>query len=257
MIMVEKTAIVSLKAEIGENVKIGHNAIIYDDVQIGDNCVIGPNAVLYDGARLGKNVKIFQGASVSNEPQDLKFSGVPTQFYIGDGTVVREFATLHRGTEAHGFSKVGKDCLLMAYSHVAHDCVLGDNVILANSVQIGGHVELEDWVIIGGMTPIHQFVKIGKHAMVGGGWRVPYDVPPFMIAAGEPLKFTGVNIIGLRRRGFSNEQIESMKEVYRILFRSGKNLGEAKAELAQSHGDDPTALEIMEFMNSITRPGIK
>ena len=257
MTMIEKTAVVSSKASIGENVKIAHNAVIYDDVIIGDNCEIGPNAVLYNGARLGNNVKIFQGASVSNDPQDLKFSGEPTEFRIGDNSVIREFATLHRGTDAHGYSQIGKDCLIMAYAHVAHDCILGNNVILANSVQIGGHVEIEDWVIVGGSVPIHQFVKIGQHTMIGGGWRVPYDVPPYMIAAQEPLKYTGVNLVGLRRRGFSNEQITKIKEAYKTLFHSGKNLGEAKAELAEKSGSDDVVGVILDFLGRITRPGIK
>lgn len=254
---VAKTAVVSSKAEIGENVKIADFAVIHDDVKIGDNTVIGPHAVLYNGARIGKNVKIYQGASVSNEPQDLKFSGEPTEFIVGDNTVIREFVTLHRGTEETGYSKVGSDCLLMAYTHVAHDCVIGDKVICANSVQIGGHVHIGDWAIIGGSTPVHQFSLIGRHAMIGGGLRVTYDIPPFVMGAGEPLRFGGVNLLGLRRRGFSNEDIDIIKNVYRILYNSGKNRSVGKAEVKEQYGDNIYAAEILEFFDKATRPGFK
>ncbi len=257
MVDVHPTAIVSPKAELGENVKIEPYAVVYDDVVIGDNTVVGPHAVIYDGARIGKNVQIFQGASVSNVPQDLKFGNEKTLFRIGDGTVIREFVTLHRGTAETGFSEVGKNCLIMAYAHVAHDCIIGDNCIIANSVQIGGHVEIEDWVIIGGTSPIHQFVKIGKHVMIGGGFRVTVDVPPFILAANEPLRFMGLNVIGLRRRGFSNERIFTIKNAYKVIFNSGLKLSEAKERLESDFADNDDVREILNFLEKSTRTLIK
>ena len=257
MVEIHPTAVVSSKAKLGENVKIGPFAVVYDDVEIGDGTVIGPSAVIYDGARIGKDVKIFQGASVSNVPQDLKFGNEQTFFYIGDGTVIREFVTLHRGTKETGFSRVGKNCLIMAYAHVAHDCIIGDNCIIANSVQIGGHVEMEDWVIIGGGTPIHQFVKIGKHVMVGGGFRVVADIPPFVLAANEPLKYKGLNVVGLRRRGFTNERIFAIKNAYKILFSSGLNISQATEKMKKEFPDNEDVKEILKFIEKSERTLIK
>ncbi len=248
---------VSGKAELGENVTVGPYAVIYDDVQIDDNSIIGPHAVIYDGARIGKNVKIYQSASVSNVPQDLKFANEESYFYIGDNTTIREFVTLHRGTVETGFSKIGKNCLLMAYAHVAHDCIIGDNCIIANSVQIGGHVEMEDWVIIGGTTPIHQFSKIGKHAMVGGGFRVTVDIPPFVLAANEPLRYVGLNLVGLRRRGFSNEEILTLKDVYKLLYLSGLNTSQAIEEINNKYSDDKNAQAVLEFIEKSNRTLLK
>ena len=168
---IHPTAIVSNKAQLGNNITIGPFTVVHDNVTIEDNCSIASHVVIYDGARIEKNVQIFQGGSISNQPQDLKFKDEKSEFIIGENTIIREFATLHRGTIDKGFSKIGKNCLLMAYTHVAHDCIIGDNCIIANAVQIGGHVVIEDWVIIGGVTPVHQFVKIGQHTMVGGGFR--------------------------------------------------------------------------------------
>lgn len=250
---IHPTALVSSKAELGKNIKIGPYAIIEDNVVIGEDCIIGPSAAIYDGARIGNKVKIYQGASVSNHPQDLKFANEETLFEIGDGTIVREFATLHRGTIESGTSIVGKNCLLMAYTHVAHDCIVGDNCILANLVQLGGHVEVEDWVIIGGGTTVHQFEKIGKHAFIGGGYRVTSDVPPYVLAAGEPLKYTGLNTVGLRRRGFSNQDIFKIKELYSILYNKGFNLTQAKEKLSTEYADDDYAQTILDFIAKSNR----
>lgn len=254
---IHPSAIVSPKAELGENVVVGPHAIVYDDVVIGEETIIGPQAVVYDGARIGKRVKIFQGASVANVPQDLKFANEKSLFYIGDDTIIREFVTLHRGTVETGFSKIGKNCLLMAYAHIAHDCIIGDNCILANSVQIGGHVEIEDWVIIGGTTPVHQFCKIGQHAMVGGAFRVTVDVPPYILAANDPLRYTGLNLIGLRRRGYSNNEIMDIKEAYNILFKSGLNLSQAVKSLKEKFPDNPHIKSILTFIEKSNRTLIK
>ncbi|MCF8241167.1 MAG: acyl-ACP--UDP-N-acetylglucosamine O-acyltransferase [Melioribacteraceae bacterium] len=257
MTQIHPTAIVSAKAEIGKNVIIEPYAVIYDDVKIGDDCYIGPHAAIYDGARIGNRVKILQSASVSNIPQDLKYANEEAYFYIGDDTVIREFVTLHKGTVETGFSKVGKNCLLMAYAHIAHDCVLGDNVIIANSVQIGGHVHLGDYVIIGGTTPIHQFVKIGEHAMIGGGFRVTYDIPPYVLAANEPLRFAGLNLVGLRRRGFTNDEIMELKETYMLIYKSGKSYSQVKDVIIEKYGSNKYVQRVIEFMDNIKRTGLR
>ncbi len=258
MAKIHSTAIVSGKAELGNNVEIAPYAVIHDDVVIGDDSCIGPHVVVYNGARIGKRVKIMQGSSVSNIPQDLKYDDEKTLFHIGDDTVIREFCTLHKGTEDTGYSKIGSNCLLMAYAHVAHDCILGNNCIIANSVQIGGHVSIGNWVIIGGSTPVHQFVKIGDHAMIGGGFRTVTDIPPFVLAAGEPLRYSGTNLIGLRRRGFSNEEIIAIKEAYSILYKGGMNLKEAKNSVREKFGEGNEYVNnILSFLETVTRPGFK
>ena len=250
---IHPTAIISEKAKLGNNLIIGPYSIIEDDVVIGDNCIVGPHVSIYNGARLGNDIKIYQGASVANHPQDLKFANEETLFEIGDGTIIREFATLHRGTIESGTTKVGKNCLLMAYTHVAHDCILGDNCIIANSVQLGGHVEIDDWVIIGGATVVHQFEKIGKHAMIGGGFRVTSDIPPYILAAGDPLKFSGLNTIGLRRRGFSNEEIATLKEIYSYIFSKKVNLSQAKEQIRDKFGENELAASVLEFIEKSKR----
>ncbi len=250
-------AVVSSKAKIAENVKIGPFAVVYDDVEIDEGTTIGPNAVIYDGARIGKNVRIFQGASVSNEPQDLKFSNEKTYFYIGDNTTIREFVTLHRGTVETGFSKIGSNCLVMAYAHVAHDCIIGNEVILANGVQIAGHVEIDDFTIIGGMSPVHQFTKVGKYVMVGGAFRVVQDVPPYALVGGYPLKFEGLNVIGLRRRGFSNQEIKELKEAYKILFYSGLTIEKGAEKLSETFPDNKNVKEILSFLKRSNRGIVK
>ncbi len=257
MAAIDKTAIVSPKAELGENVTVGPFVVIEDDVQIGDNTDIGPHSVIYNGARIGKNVKIYQGASISNDGQDLKYKGEEAHFYVGDNTIIREFVTLNKGTTDRRYSKVGENCLLMAYSHVAHDCVIGDNCILANLVQVGGHSTIEDWVIVGGDTSVHQFSKIGKHAMVAGGYRIIADIPPFVLAGGEPLRFAGVNIVGLRRRGFSNDEITTIKSAYMDLYKSGRNLSDAKKFIAEKYAGNTHVEYILEFLEKISRHGFK
>ena len=214
MSKIHPTAIVSPKAKIGNDVEIGPFSVIYDDVEIGNNTEIGPHVNIYDGARIGNRVKIFQGASISNKPQDLKFADEKTFLHIGEDTIIREFATLHRGTIATWHTKIGKNCLLMAYTHVAHDCTLGDNIILANSVQLGGHVDIDDWSILGGGCAMHQFVKIGAHVMASGGTMANSDIPPYITVTGVPARFVGLNSIGLKRRGFTNDDISTIKDAY-------------------------------------------
>jgi UDP-N-acetylglucosamine acyltransferase len=244
---------ISKNARIGENVKIGEYTIIEDDVEIGNNVEIASNVLIAGGARIADNVKIHHGAVVSTPPQDLKFSGEITTMEIGEGTVIREYATLNRGTSHSGRSVIGKNCFLMAYSHVAHDCILGDNVILANSVNMGGHVEIGDWAIVGGIVPIHQFTRIGAHSMIGGGFRTVKDVPPYSVAGGFPLKFEGINSVGLRRRGFTNEKINSIKEIYKVIYYSGLNVSDAIKKLRGEFEMTEELKTIIDFIEGSKR----
>ncbi len=214
-------------AKIAENVGIEPFCTIYENVEIGEGTWIGPHVTIMPGARIGKNCKIHPGAVISNIPQDLKFAGEDTHAIIGDRTIIREYVTINRGTIDKGRTEIGADCLLMAYVHVAHDCTIADKCILSNAVQLAGHVDIDYHVTIGGTSAVHQFVKIGQHVMVGGGSLVRKDVPPYVMAAREPLEYEGVNIIGLRRRGFSNEKITHIQNIYRLLYQTGLNVGEA------------------------------
>ncbi|MGA7722387.1 MAG: acyl-ACP--UDP-N-acetylglucosamine O-acyltransferase [Ignavibacteriaceae bacterium] len=250
---IHPTAIVSSKAELGNNVTILPYSIIEDNVVIGDNCIIGPGAVIYNGARIGNRVRIHQSASVANVPQDLKFANEESVFIIGDDTVIREFVALHRGTKDTGFSQIGSNCLLMAYSHVAHDCKIGNNCILANGVQIAGHVTIEDYVIIGGLTPVHQFCIVGQHAMIGGGFRAVQDVPPYILAANEPLEFKGLNLVGLRRRGFAHADIEALKKAYGYIYSKEFNVTQAKEKIVNELGDNLLVKNVLDFLSRSKR----
>ena len=215
------------EAVIGENVIISPFVTIEKNVVIGDNTHIYPNVVVMDGARIGKNCRIFSGAVIAAIPQDLKFRGEETTVEVGDNTTIRECVTINRGTVAKGKTSVGNDCLLMAYSHIAHDCLLGNSVILGNMTQLAGEVEVDDYAILSGGTLVHQFSKIGMHAMTQGGSRVSKDVPPYIIVGRDPITYSGVNIVGLRRRKFDNEKISAIQEIYRVLYQSGMNNKEA------------------------------
>jgi UDP-N-acetylglucosamine acyltransferase len=250
---IHPTAIVSSKAKLGENLSVDAYAIIHDDVEIGNDCSIGPHAVLYDGARIGNRVKIHQAASIAHTPQDLSFRNEYSQFIIGDDTTVHEYATCHRGTKVKGFSKVGKNCLLMAYTHVAHDCEIGDNCILANAVQLGGHVTVEEYAIIGGVTPVHQFCKVGRHSMTGGGYLITQDLPPFILAAHYPLKFCGLNIVGLRRRGFASQDIEALKKAYNYIYSKSLNVSQAVKKIEAELGDNKFVQQVLEFIKNSKR----
>ena len=215
------------EAVIGNNVTISTLVTIEKNVFIEDNTFIYPNVVIMNGARIGKNCQIFPGAVIAAPPQDLKFRGEETTAEIGDNTTIRECVTVNRGTAAKGKTIVGNNCLLMAYSHVAHDCLLKDFVILGNATQLAGEVEVDDYAILSGGTLIHQFSKIGMHAMTQGGSRVSKDIPPYIIVGRDPITYSGINIVGLRRRGFDNEKISAIQEIYRILYQSGMNNKEA------------------------------
>jgi UDP-N-acetylglucosamine acyltransferase len=229
--LIHPTAIIHPKAELRDGVQVGPYAMIGPNVKIGSGTVVGPHALIEKNTRIGMDCVIAKGAVLGTDPQDLKYEGEDTLLIVGDGTTVREFATLNRGTRASGSTVVGSGCLLMAYSHVPHDARIGDHVILANAVQMGGHVIIEDWATVGGLTAVHQFVRIGTHAFIGGGSRVPKDVAPYTRSAGNPLKMYGLNSVGLERRGFSKETLVELKRAYRLIFNSDLNVSQAVAEL--------------------------
>lgn len=242
---------------IGDGVHIEPNAVLHGEITIGDECWIGSGVTVYDGARIGARCKIFPGAVISAIPQDLKFGGEKTLLEVGENTVIRECATLNRGTLYSGATRVGRNCLIMAYVHIAHDCVVGDNVVLANAVNMAGHVEIGDFTILGGMVAVHQFVKIGSHVMVQGGAKIGKDVPPYIKIGREPVRYEGVNSIGLTRRGFSPERINVIHEVYRHLFVNGMNVSQALAHIEMHMSFSPERDFIMNFVRSSERGIIK
>ncbi|CAN5362169.1 acyl-ACP--UDP-N-acetylglucosamine O-acyltransferase [soil metagenome] len=244
-------------AKIGKNVTIDPFTVIHNDVEIGDNSWIGSNVTIFQGARIGKNCKIFPGAVISAVPQDLKFEGEVTTSEIGDGTTIREFVTINRGTKALGKTVVGKNNLLMAYVHVAHDCVIGNNCILANGATLAGHITIDDYAIIGGLSAVHQFVHIGAHVMISGGSLIRKDVPPFVKAAREPLSYAGLNAVGLRRRGFDQEKISEIQEIYRIVFQKGLNQANALLAIEKEIAPSVERDEIILFMKTSTRGMLK
>ncbi len=244
---------ISKKALIGDNVSVGEYTVIRDDVQIGNNVSIGTNVFIDNGARISDNVIIHHGAVISSIPQDMKFKGEDSILQIGEGTIVREYATLNRGTAFSGKTIIGKNCLIMAYAHVAHDCRIGDNVILANVANLGGHVVIDDWAIIGGITGIHQFCKIGKHSILATHSKVVKDVPPFITAGNNPLKYEGLNIIGLKRRGFTGEQITLIGKVYDIIYKSGLNFGDAVKQVEEKIEHTEIVNDIVNFIKSSER----
>jgi len=250
---IHQTAIVSPKAELAEDVTVGPYAIIEENVTIDSGCKIGSHALIAPGARIARDVKIHHGVVISTVPQDLKFSGEVTTAEIGERTVIREYATVNRGTEDRHRTVVGADCFMMAYSHVAHDCILGDRVILANSANLGGHVVIDDWAIVGGIVPVHQFVHIGTHAMIGGGFRIPMDVCPYALMGGTPTRVVGVNHIGLARRGFSDETIKVIRTAFRIIFRSKLTTAKAFERIDSELPDIPEIRTIREFFESSKR----
>lgn len=252
--MIHKTAVVDPAAEIGSNVEIGPFSVIEAGVEIGDNCHIASHVLVASGTQLGRECRIFKGAVVGTIPQDLKFGGEESSLIVGDGTVIREFCTMNRGTEEGGaITRVGANCLLMAYVHVAHDCFLGDNVILANGVNMAGHVTIEDFAGISGLTIIHQFVCIGRHSYIGGGSRVPKDVPPFILANGDPLRYFGLNTVGLKRRGFTSEQIANIKRAYHYIYRSRLNLTQAVEAIRNDLERTEEIKIILDFIESSER----
>ena len=246
--MISPLASVHPDAKIAGNVRIDAFAVVEHDTVLGEGSWIMSGAHVLAGSRLGKNCRIHQGAVVGGMPQDLKFSGEYSEVFLGDGCIVRECATINRGTKAYGKTTLGKECLVMAYAHVAHDCIIGDHVILVNNVALAGHVEIGDWTILGGLSAVHQFVKVGSHVMVGGGSLVRKDIPPFITVAREPLTFEGVNAVGLRRRGFTNARIEEIHHAYSLLYQSGFNTTQAVSEIEREVTASPERTELIKFV---------
>jgi UDP-N-acetylglucosamine acyltransferase len=244
-------------AKIGENVKIEAFVTIGADVVIGEGSWIGPNVSIMDGVRIGKNCKIFPGAIIGGIPQDLKFKGEHSTLEIGNNVIIREYCTLNRGTEASQKTVIEDNCLLMAYVHVAHDCHIRHNSILANNVNLAGHIDVGEYAVLGGLTAVHQFVKIGAHVMIGGGSLIGKDVPPYIKAARAPLSYAGVNSVGLRRRGFSNEQVHAIQDIYRILFVRGYNTSQALKRIREEIPASKEKERVLAFIDSSQRGLIK
>ena len=251
--LIHPTAIVDSQAELDVGVEIGPWAIIGPRVHVGGGTNIGPRVLIERDTLVGEDCLIANGAVLGTDPQDLKYKGEESSLEVGDRTVIREFATLNRGTRASGKTVIGSDCLIMAYTHVAHDCELGNHVILANAVNMAGHVIIQDWAIVGGMTPIHQFVRIGAHAFVGGGSRITKDIPTYCRAAGSPPKLYGLNSVGLERRGVSLDVRRGLKKAYREIFQSDKTISEAVQEAALEVNQVPEVGHLVKFIRDSER----
>lgn len=254
---IHSTAIVDPKARIADDAVIGPFSIVQGDVEIGEKTQIHSHVLVADGARIGKHCEVHHGSVIATMPQDLKFAGEATTLEIGDHTIIREFCDLNRGTRHRGKSQLGKNCFLMAYTHVAHDCFVGDKVILANGVQLAGHVTIEDWVTVGGLVPVHQFCTIGRHSFIGGGFRVVQDVPPYILAAGEPLAYKGLNIIGLKRREFTQETIAQLRKCYRLLYQSRLNTSQAIEKIRADVNLVPEVQAVLSFIEKSERGFIR
>ena len=255
--MINKLSNVHQGAKLADDVIVEAFATVYEDVEIGAGSWIGPNAVIMNGARIGKNVKVFPGAVISGDPQDLKYQGEYTLTEIGDNTIIREYVTINKGTRAKDKTVVGKDCLIMSYVHIAHDCILQDRVILGSYAALAGEVEVDHWAIVSPGSLVHQFVRIGAHSMIQAGSRTGKDIPPFSMSGRDPIAFTGINSIGLRRRGFTNDTIYAIQEVYRIIYQRGLNISDAlefvEANLPASKERDEIILFVRESKRGIIR----
>jgi UDP-N-acetylglucosamine acyltransferase len=258
MAHIDPRAIVSPKAELAEDVTVGAYAIVGDGVTIGAGSAVCPHAVIEGPTTLGRDNRIWQFASIGAAPQDKKYKGEPTRLEVGDRNVFRECTTINRGTvTGHGVTKIGDDNLFMAYSHVGHDCIVGSKCVLSNATALAGHVELDDWVIMSGYAGVHQFCKVGAHAFLANNAAVTRDVPPYLMVAGSPAAPVTINSEGLKRRGFTAEQVANIKNGYRVLYRSGLKLAEATAELERLAVDQPELQPYLDFMPRITRSLIR
>ena len=254
MARIDPRAAVSPKAELADDVEVGPFAVIGDGVQIGARCRIGPHAVVNGPTTLGTDNQVFQFASLGDAPQDKKYKGEPTRLEVGDRNVFREYVTVNRGTvTGNGVTRVGSDNMLLAYTHVGHDCTLGNHIVLSNLVMLGGHVELGDWVIMSGYAGAHQFSKIGAHAFIGNNTAVTRDVPPYVLATGHPAEPRSINSEGLKRRGFSADQIRNIKNAYRILYRSDLKLEDATQRLEELAATQPELRILVDFIGRSTR----
>ena len=254
--MIHPTAIVDPGAKIAANVEIGPYSIIGPDVEIGEHTVIGPHVVIKGHTRIGRENRIFQFSSLGEVPQDKKYAGEPTRLEIGDRNTIREFCTFNLGTaQDAGVTRIGDDNWIMAYVHIAHDCQVGNKTTFANNAQLAGHVVVEDWAILGGYTGVHQFCRVGAHVMTAVGTVVLQDVPPYLMAAGNTATPYGINVEGLKRRGFTAESLSALKRAYRTLYKSGLLLEEAKIKLAEEAKTQPDVQRFVDFL-AVSKRGI-
>lgn len=250
---IHPTAIVHPMTKIAAGVKIGPYSIVGKHVSLGEGCVLGPRVLVEGRTTIGKNNEFFHGATIGTPAQDLKCQGHVSYVEIGEGNIFREFCTVNRATDRGGKTIIGSQCFVMAYAHVAHNCVLGDNVVMANSVQLAGHVALHDYSVVGGGTVVHQFVRVGAHAIIGGGLRVTRDIPPYVSAAGSPVRAYAVNAVGLERRGFSPEKRAMIKRMYAVLYRKQLNVSQALTHLKNGEFDHPEGRALVDFLESCQR----
>ena len=250
---IHETAIVKPGAKIAPNVEIGPYSVIGENVEIGEGTVIGPHVVITGWTEIGKDCHIFQGASIGEEPQDLKFKGEKSYTVIGDRTTIREGATVHRATGEGEETRIGSDCLLMALTHVAHNCIVGNHVIMSNLASLAGHVVVEDRAVVGGMAGVHQFVKIGRNAMVGGMSKLTQDVVPFTIVDGRPAKVVGLNSVGISRAGIKLEARRNIKQAYKIVYRAGLTLEQAISVIEQEVDSCEEVDHLLRFLRNADR----
>jgi UDP-N-acetylglucosamine acyltransferase len=253
--MISPLASIHPNAKLGTDVIVEPFAVIHDNVVIGDGTHIMSHAVIMSHSRIGKGCRIFPGAVIGAVPQDLKFIGEETTAEIGDYSTIREYVTVNRGTKDKFKTVIGKHCLLMAYAHVAHDCTLGDHVILANAVQLAGHVDVGEYAIIGGLAGAHQFTRIGAHTYIAGHTVIRKDVPPYVKAAREPMSYMGLNIVGLQRRAFSQEKIDTISQIYHLLFVGNHSMSSAVEKIRAEVPDGEVKEEILQFIQS-SRAGV-
>ena len=250
---IHPTSVVSPSAKLGHNVKVGPHSVIGPNVVLGPDCVVGSSVLIEGNTTIGRNNRFFHGAAVGCEPQDKKFDGEATYLEIGDNNDIREYVTIHVATGDGDQTRVGSNNLLMAYVHIAHNCHIHDNTVIANAVNLAGHVEVESHATIGGMTPVHQFCRVGAFSFVGGGSRLPQDVPPFIKVAGSPVEVAGVNSIGLKRNGFTDVEVMNLRKAYRFLYRSGLNVTQALERIAADCKLDTPIEDLMAFIRRSDR----
>ncbi len=250
---IHPTAIIDKKAEVSKDAEIGPFVIVGPRCVVGPDCVLEPRSTLQENVKLGAKVTVGIGSVLGGNPQDLKFKGEVTHVEIGDGTTIREYVTINRGTSQSYKTTVGSNCFVMSYSHLAHDCHVGNSVIMSNATQLAGHVTVEDFVIISGVCAVHQFVKIGRHSFIGGMSRVQKDVPPYVKAVGSPIKLYGLNSVGLQRRGFSEDVIAELKKAYRLFFRSELNVSQALEQAARELKPYDEVKALIDFVEASGR----